>query len=202
VALLGHGQSRDAIPALGSLAASDDPQMALAAAQALAAARDARAIPHLVPLLSHRWPGVRLAAIHGLGAAGGAASVNALGGVAAGGSEPMVPLRLEAIRHLGALGSRKALPALMEALKTPALASAAMQALRNITGENKGGQPGRWVAWWTGRDQRPRTTVRSDVLPESPNPLLPSGVPPEWSLPRKEPASFDEESGQPTELQP
>ena len=54
---------------------------------------------------------------------------------------------------LGAMGNRKAVPAIIPCLgsQAPVLRSAAARALNQLTGENFGEDPARWQAWWEAR---------------------------------------------------
>lgn len=112
----------------------------------------------LSELAHHPNAYVRWQAVWTLGQIGGPVALAALGGIM---NDPKADIatRAEAATVLGAVGGRDNVPSLISALgQGNAVSAAAGHALRAITGQRFGNNPGQWQQWYDKGPARPRLT--------------------------------------------
>ncbi len=148
---LGRMNSVAAVPALAECAWNADEPIALACVTALLEVRDPVVIRRLVDLAAHTLPSVRKAAVDGLIDVGGPEALAALGQLALTPSDNEDAAR-EAVLALGAMKMEAAIPLLIEVMrKNVAARRSAVQALRQLTGDDAGDLPSDWQDWYERR---------------------------------------------------
>ncbi|HEO70401.1 MAG TPA: hypothetical protein ENN80_04000, partial [Candidatus Hydrogenedentes bacterium] len=142
-------RSDAALEPLASNAWTDDTELAVACAEALASMGRADAAPLIEPLLQHPVPEVRRVALEGLGLIGTPRVIEPLKTLASKSGETARALQGRAVGILAGLPYEAATAALIEVMKkNSSMRREATHALRWRTGMDFGDSPSVWVRWY------------------------------------------------------
>jgi HEAT repeat protein len=151
---LGRMNSVRAVPALMAAVWVAEPDVAVACAQALVAIRDPMIGPALADLIRHPVQPVRWVALQGLADLGSPESLEALHRVAVEPPDGDTELGRQAVSYLAATRNEMVVPLLIEVMRgNLSLRRAAVEALRQLTGEDLGDRPSDWQAWYEQKQQ-------------------------------------------------
>ncbi len=165
---LGVMGSAAAVPALANATWNGDAELAGYGIQALASIHDPVVLPRLGELSGHPLPQVRSLALQAIASIGGIDAIMTLDRIALNPPQADAEIARQAVGLLGATKDVNVVPLLVEVMRTNVPArGAAVEALRQITGEDLGDRPTDWQEWFQNKLQRQparRAVSRSSVF--------------------------------------
>jgi len=146
---LGRIGTVGAIPSLAELAWSGNDALSVTCANALCSIRDPLVLSALVRLVEYPVRDVQIASLAAMVAVGGKEPMEALAHVAVEPPNQDSELSRCAVRLMGASGDEQVVPLLVDVLqKNGEVRGAAVQALRQLTGEYAGDTGQDWAEWY------------------------------------------------------
>jgi HEAT repeat protein len=151
---LGRMNSIFAARALFESAWAPDPDLALTSANALASIKDPMIAPRLVELAGHPLAEVRAAAVQGMAGIGGREGMTALARIATAPPVQDEELVRQATFLMGASKDLNVVPLLIDVMqRNPVAVPGAVEALRQLTGEDLGDRAATWTEWYQRKQQ-------------------------------------------------
>lgn len=151
---LGRMNSTAGIPALAAMTWNGDADLALSCMDALVAIRDPVILRRLAELAGHPLPQVRTLALQGIADVGGPEAIATLNRLALDPPQADEALASQAVSLLGSTKDLNVVPLLIEIMRRHLpVRRAAVEALRQITGEDLGDRPSDWQEWFQNKQR-------------------------------------------------